>query len=192
MGFMRTWFTGLVHPAKAMDSLKSRPGPFWGLRAVLIRFIGTSLFVALPLALLDRMPFQPSYLTFIGEQVYYRALVLFFPVFGLVTWLLMSSTGHLLLRLADQDADFDRLANVVGMSMLIPIPVILVWDFVMVVSGLYGLVTMAVSHVLFQIWETVLGVIGLRRVLGIESGISIAVAIAINLVYVMMGAFLSR
>jgi hypothetical protein len=77
-----------------MEALRTRPAPFWGLKAVLVRFVGTSLLVALPLALLERTPFQPSYLVFIKEENYYRMLVFLFPVFGVFTWLLMSSCAH--------------------------------------------------------------------------------------------------
>ena len=62
MDFPRVWLTGLLHPSTAMETLRTRPAPFWGLKAVLVRFVGTSLLVALPLALLKRTPFQPSYL----------------------------------------------------------------------------------------------------------------------------------
>jgi hypothetical protein len=111
---------------------------------------------------------------------------------GLVAWLLMSSSGYLLLRLSGQNADLDRTAYVVGMSMLTPIPVVWAWDLAKILSGRYGLEVMAVSHALFQVWEITLGAVGFRRVLGARIWLSIVVATATNLVFVAMGAFLSR
>ena len=192
MGFLRVWFTGIVHPAGAMEALRTRPAPFWGLGAVLVRFVLTSLSVALPLALLRRTPFQPSYLSFIPGESYYLVLVFAFPLFGVVTWLLMSGCAHLLLRLSSHQTDFDQVANIVGMSMLIPIPIVLAWDLVMILAGTYQLATMASSHSLFQVWETVLGIVGFKRVLDLGTRPAILIAIVINLVYVLMGALFSR
>ncbi len=192
MEFLTVWLTGIGHPVKAMQALREKPAPFWGLKAVLVRFVGTSLLVALPLALLNRIPFQPPYLAFIPESDYYWMLVFALPVFGLVTWLLMSGCAHLLLRLSAHPADFDQVANVTGMSMLIPVPIVWLWDRAMILSGAYRLATMAPSHSLFQIWETVLGILGLKRVLGLRTRAAILVATVINLVYVLMGALFSR
>jgi len=175
-----------------MEALRTRPAPFWGLKAVLVRFVGTSLLVALPLALLERTPFQPSYLVFIKDESYYLMLVFLFPVFGVFTWLLMSSCAHVGLRLLSRQTEFDRIANVIGISMLIPMPIVWVWDLTMVVTGAYALAPMAVSHTLFQIWETALGVLGLKRVIGLNTRTSVSVAIGVNLIYVLMGALFSR
>lgn len=175
-----------------METLRTRPAPFWGLTAVLVRFVGTSLLVALPLALLGRTPFTPPYLSFIQEEDYYRVLVFLLPVFGVFTWLLMSAFAQLVLRLSSHDTDFDRIANVAGISMLIPMPVVWAWDLTMILTGGYGLVVMAISHSIFQIWETVLGIIGLKRVVGLGTRASVLVAVAINLIYVLMGALFSR
>ena len=192
MDFLGVWFTGIVRPDNAMEALRTRPAPQWGLAAVVVRFVLTSLLVALPLALLGRTPFQPPYLSFIPEERYYLVLVFAFPLFGLVTWLLMSGSAHLLLRLSSHHPDFDQVANVVGMSMLIPVPIVLAWDLIMILAGTYRLATMAPSHSLFQIWETILGFVGFRRVLGLRTRPAIVVAIAINLIYVLLGALFSR
>jgi len=192
MDFLRVWLTGLLHPSTTMEALRTRPAPFWGLKAVLVRFVGTSLFVALPLALLKHTPFQPSYLIFIKDENYYRMLVCLFPVFGVFTWLLMSSCAHVGLRLFSRQTEFDRIANVIGMSMLIPMPIVWTWDLTMIVTGAYALAPMAVSHALFQVWETALGALGLKRVTGLNTRTSVSVGIGVNLTYVLMGALFSR
>ena len=192
MDLLNLWFTGLLHPSRAMEALRTRPAPLWGLTAVLVRFVGTSLLVALPLALLDRAPFTRSYIVFIHEENYYRVWLFLLPVFGVFTWLLMSSFAQLLLRLSSHDTDFDRIANVTGMSMLIPMPVVWAWDLAMILTGAYGLVVMAASHTIIQAWETVLGVIGLKRMVGLGTRAAILVAVSINLIYVLMGALFAR
>ena len=192
MDFVRLWLTGLLHPSTTMETLRTRPAPFWGFKAVLVRFVGTSLLVALPLALLERTPFQPSYLVFIKDDDYYLMLVFLFPVFGVFTWLLMSSCTHVGLRLFSRPTEFDRIANVIGISMLIPMPIVWVWDLTMIFTGAYALAPMAVSHTLFQTWETALGVIGLKRVMGLNTRTSVSVATGVNLIYVLLGALFSR
>jgi hypothetical protein len=192
MDFLRVWLTGLLHPSTTMEALRTRPAPFWGLKAVTVRFVGTSLLVALPLALLERTPFHPSYLVFIKDENYYLMLVFLFPVFGVFTWLLMSSCAHVGLRLFSRQSEFDLIANVIGISMLIPMPIVWVWDLTTIVTGAYALAPMAVSHTLFQTWETALGVLGLKRVIGLNTRTSVFVAIGVNLIYVLMGALLSR
>jgi hypothetical protein len=192
MDFLHLWFTGLLHPSRAMDVLKARPAPAWGGTAVVVRFVGTSLLVTLPLALLGRTPFTSSYIKFIHDASYYRVWLFLLPLFGLFTWLLMSAVAQLLLRLSCHHTDFDQIANVTGMSMLIPMPVVWAWDLTMIMTGGYGLVVMAISHTIVQAWETVLGVIGLRRVLGLGIRAAILVAVTINLIYVLMGALFAR
>ena len=192
MDLVKWWLTAIVRPARAMDDLGRQRTPHWGLRAVLIRFVGTSLFVALPLALLARKPFQQSYLTFVQEEHYYWLLVFLFPAFGLAVWLLMAAFAHVTLRMTSLPTDFDQVANIIGMSMLTPMLVVWVWDATMVWTGAYGLTAMAISHSAFQVWETVLGVLGFERVLGLRRRSAVLVAVSANLIYVLMGALISR
>jgi hypothetical protein len=48
------------------------------------------------------------------------------------------------------------------------------------------------SRTLFQTWETALGVLGLKCVIGLNTRTSVLFAIGVNLIYVLMGALLSR
>ncbi|MBM3240584.1 hypothetical protein FJZ31_30235 [Candidatus Poribacteria bacterium] len=123
MNFVQVWFLGIINPSRMFDELKSRPAPLWGFCAVLIRFVFTSLTTILALYLLGRVPFVPSNLAFLTTENYYSAEIFFLPIFGLVAWLLMSSSAHIVLRLAGKASDFDQILNIVGMGMLIPMPV---------------------------------------------------------------------
>ena len=82
MSFVKVWILGMFSPARAFDELKAKPAPAWGLAAVMIRFLFTSLTTILSLHLLGREPFVPSYLTFLGTETYYRAEIFFLPAFG--------------------------------------------------------------------------------------------------------------
>jgi hypothetical protein len=62
------------------DELRHKPAPFWGMWAVLILFIVTSLTTTLALSLLGLLPFAPSNLTFLPTEDYYKAEIFFlFP-----------------------------------------------------------------------------------------------------------------
>ncbi len=63
MRFLRLWITGIIKPSMAYEDLRERPAPLWGLFAVLVRFIGTSVTTVLFLHLTGQHPFRPPYLT---------------------------------------------------------------------------------------------------------------------------------
>jgi len=146
MSFMQVWLSGLVRPSRAFDELKTKPAPLWGLSAVLIRFIITSFTTILALHLLDREPFTPPNLTFLTTDNYYAAETAFLPVFGLAMWLLGSAVVHVILRLVGKQSDFDQILNIIGLGMLIPMPIVWLWDWTMIALNWYQMTVMAVSH----------------------------------------------
>src|SRR5512137_2060168 len=115
MAFLRLWLNGILHPARAFDELKTRPAPRWGLIAVAIRFVGTSLTTELLSIALHLRPFQPPYLTFLPAEGYYRYQFFFMPLFGLGVWLLTSAVAHVTLRLAGKRSDMDQVLNIIGL-----------------------------------------------------------------------------
>ena len=192
MGFFGVWFSGIVNPSRAYDLLKDKKAPELGLYAVLTRFLGTSLTTILLLFLMQYKPFQPSYLTFLSTQNYYKAEIFFMPVFGLFIWLLMSGTAHLIFRLSGRSSDFDKLLNVVGFGMLVPMPVVWVWDWLMIAFNSYSLLPMAVSHFLFQLWETGVECVGVRRLQKLKAPSALGIAILINALYIGVAAIVIR
>lgn len=192
MNFVQVWLSGLINPIRSLDELKGKPAPQWGLLAVLIRFIPTSLIVTLPLFLLGREPFTPSSLTFLTTQNYYMAQVVFLPIFGVTIWLLMSAFAHVVLRLAGKGSDFDQVLNIVGVGMLIPIPVVWAWDVTMIALNLYQLPVMAVSHALFQLWEASIEAVGFVRLLRLGIVPAIGVALVINALYIALAMIFIR
>ncbi len=192
MTFIRVWALGIFSPLRAFEALKGKPAPLWGLWAVLIRFVVTSLTTTLALCLLGREPLVPSYLTFVPTTNYYAVLLFTFPLFGVAAWLLMSAVAYLMIRLIGREVDFDQVLNVVGIGMVIPMPVVWLWDWTMIGLDAYRLPTMAVSHAVFQMWETGIEAVGLRRVVGVKAPVAVGVAVVINLVYVLAGAIFAR
>lgn len=127
--FLQLWGLAIIRPRRAMTRLLDEPAPAWGLYATLVRFAGTAASSILALALFDRRPFVPSYLTFLQEEGYYRAEVLFLPLFGIAAWLLSGALVHVILRLSRGGGDVDRVLNVIGFSLLVVMPVVWLVDW---------------------------------------------------------------
>ncbi len=104
----------------------------------------------------------------------------------------MSAIVHLVLRLAGNVSDFDQVLNIVGMGMLIPMPLVWLWDWMMIALNLYQMTMMAVSHGFFQLWETIIESIGFMRILGLGASNAIGLALVINGVYVLLAIIFIR
>lgn len=192
MTFLQIWLFGLINPSHAFDELKGKPAPIWGFRAVLIRFVVTSLTTTLALYSLGRLPFEPSWLTFLSTEDYYAAEIFFLPVFGLSVWLLGGAITHLVLRLAHKTSDFDLILNIVGVSMLIPAPVVWIWDWTMIALNWYQVTMMAISHSVFALWGVILYSIGFKKILELQTPAAIALALLIVVVYVLLAMVFVR
>lgn len=192
MNFAQVWFLGIVNPFRSFEELKSKPAPMWGLWAVLIRFIVTSLTEILPLYLLGRTPFVPSRLTFLPTENYYASEIFFIPLFGFAMWLLGSSTVHVILRLAKKPSDFDKVLNIIGMGMLIPMPVVWLWDWVAIALNWYQVMIMAATHSLFALWGVILYSVGFKRILGLRMGVAIGLALVITVIYISLATIFVR
>jgi hypothetical protein len=192
MNFVRVWLFGVIHPARSLDELKDKPAPQWGLWAVLIRFVTTALIETFPLYLLGREPFAPSYLTFLSTKDYYKAEVFFLPLFGLALWLLMSGLAHVLVRVAGKGSDMDRILNIVGLGMLIPMPVLWACDIAMIALNIFVLPWSAISHATVQLWEASLEALGFIRLLRLRILPAILLALVINALYIGLANIFAR
>jgi hypothetical protein len=190
--FLRLWAIGLVHPTRAFVELGERPAPWWGLWAVTVRFVVTTLTTTLALLLLGRRPFTPPYLTFVGPDRYYLAELLFLPVFGLAIWLLMGAVAHLALRLGGHPGNFDRVLNVVGVGMLVPMAPLWVADWAMIATDTFRLPQAAVVHAIAELWESLLFAAGFHVVLGLPTRAAVALGVALGVVYVGMAMVFVR
>lgn len=191
--FLKTWFLAIIRPAVAYDRLLEAPAPYWGLYATLVRFVGTALTSILALALLDKRPFVPPYVTFLDEAGYYRAEVLFLPVFGLAMWLLSSALVHLILRLFRLDGDVDWVMNVIGFSLLVVMPVVWLVDWATLALGVYGASFTIPIHGAVSFWEVGLMAVGFRRIQGVSwLGAAVLGFVVKGGVYIPMAAVFVR
>lgn len=192
MSFIEVASRGFLRPRAAFRALGMQTRPMHGLLAVLTRFVVTSLTTISALHRLDVRPFAPSYLTCLDAADYYAAERYFMPLFGLASWLLMSAIAACLLAFGARRVDFARVLNVFGIGMLIPMPVVWAWDWAMIALGWYSVGVMAVSHLLFQLWETCLQTIGMHVVIGTRLPAAAAIALGANSVYILLAMLFVR
>jgi len=179
----RWWARGLVDPVATMCALPDAGWPKAGLVAVVTRFAVQDLVEMLPLALLGRRPFMPAKLP-IRPEHHYRAQLVFLPVFGVGSWLLMGGAAHGLLRLAGERSDLRRVLDVIGTGMLIPMPPLWLCDMAPIAADRFRLPELAFVNPTVQLWETGLFGIGLRTVLGVSWRRAMLAGLAASAVYV--------
>lgn len=182
----------ILRPRRGMTALERVPAPTGGLIAVLVRFVATSATSILALLLLGREPFTESSLAFLPTRGYYLAEVFFLPVYGVTAWLLMAGMAHLVIRLSRAPGSMDRTLNIIGFGMLAPMLVLWPVDWLMIATSTYALPQVAITHALAQIWEAAIEAIGFHRVLGIGAWLAVALALAINVTYVLLAMIFVR
>lgn len=180
----RSWFRGLTHPGAVMRALPDMGKPKIGLQAAAARFALQDLLVTLPLALLRRKPFSPSRLPVRPEQ-HYRTQLVLLPLFGTGQWLLMGVAAQGLLRLAGERTELNRVLDVIGLGMLIPMPPLWLCDISLIVSNRFRLPELAFLNPTVQMWETALFVLGLHTALGVPWRRAVPAGFAASAVYVV-------
>ena len=158
--------------------------PKAGVVAVVTRFTVQDLVQTLPLALLGRRPFIPAKLP-VRPEHHYRAQLVFLPVFGTGQWLLMGATVHGLLRLTGQRSDLNRVLDVIGVGMLIPMPPLWLCDMTLIAADRFGLPELAIVNPAVQLWETALFGIGLHTALGVSWRRAMPTGLAASVIYVL-------
>ena len=59
------------------------------------------------------------------------------PLWGLAIWILMASIAYLGLRLTSAKSDYDKILNIIGMGMLVPMPLLWIWDWTAIAANIY-------------------------------------------------------
>ena len=166
-GFFQVWLSGYRSPARLVEGLRGKPAPSWGFCAQLLRAAMDALLLYLPLALMDKQPSTPPYLTLITSEGYFATLVWLAPVFLLCQWLLLSAILHLILRMSGRHSDIDQILNITGMAALVVGAFLVAWDWLWILVGWQNVVLLGISHLLLDAWGLVITVIGFKRILGI-------------------------
>jgi hypothetical protein len=173
MNFFQVWMTGYYNPPKLIDELRSKPAPYWGIYAQLLRAVLDSLLIYLPVYLMGRYPPLQSYLSIIPTDRYYLGLVWLAPIILIVILLMQSIFIHVILRMLKRSSDIDQIINIIGMSALIVGAVLVPWDWAMYFLGVANQYFLGITHLVLSLWATVIMVIGLRKLFSVPIGLSI-------------------
>lgn len=178
MGYIKLWLTAYISPNRFASLLAKRPAPQWGFLASLQRAAMDSLLLYLPLALMGRIPPEPSYLRFIPDDRYYFALVGIAIVVLLTEWLLSSAIMHLILRMSKLKSDIDLILNISGFVALAIGTLLLIWDWIWVAIGGISQYGLGISHLLIDIWAIAISVVALKRLLRVPIWLGILLNLA--------------
>jgi len=89
-------------------------------------------------------------------------------------------------------SNFDKILNIVGMGMLIPMPIVWLWDWTTIALNWYQMTVMAATHSVFALWGVILYSVGLKKILGLRTLLAIGLALAITGVYVSLAMVFIR
>jgi hypothetical protein len=167
MSFVRVWLTGYYSPVRMIEQLRSKPAPQWGFYGVFLRAALDSLLLFLPLALVGRIPSEPSNLAFLPTEQYYWHLIWLSPIVFGAQWLLWSALSHVVLGLTGQRSDVDQILNIYGMSAIVVGAFLIVWGWVLFALGDANPYVFGVSHLIIVLWSVAIQTIGLKRRLGV-------------------------
>ncbi len=115
-----------------------------------------------------------SWLTFLPAEKYLRAEIFFLPPLRILVWLMTSATIHLVLRLTGRPGDIDRLLNIGGMGYLVTMPFVLASDWLLVAMNAYPIAEY--THPLVAVWGAGLGFIGVKKLLGLQTGLALVLS----------------
>ena len=191
-GFLQLWFTGYVNPVRFIERLRSAPAPLYGFYGQLLRALMDALLLFLPLYLLGRIPPMQSFINLFSTQTYYGTLVWLAPIIFFLQWLISSGLIHVTLRLMKRPSDFDQILNITGMTTLVVGFILLVWDWSWIALGGLDQYALGISHLVIDIYGILIGIIGLKRLLGVPIWLGILFNLLVFIVGLPIGALFIR
>ena len=193
MNYFQLYLAGVFHPARAFDEIRSRPAPLWAFKVLLFFNLLISATSTLSRYLLGHSPLMPSSLTFLPDENYLLAQIFFLPVVRMEAWLLGAAFTHLCIRLAGKPSNMDLILNMAGVGYLVIMPYTFLVDWTAIALNVYGSGVIIILHgVVDLVWSLALGVIGLRRLLGLSAKFALAVSLIGALVVMPLQALLAR
>jgi hypothetical protein len=192
MEFIQLWFTGYVSPVRFIERLRGKPAPLWGFCGQLLRALMDALLLFLPAYLLGRTPPMESFLTLFPTKTYYATLVWLAPLVFFIQWLVGSGMMHVALRLMKRPSDIDLILNISGMTTLVVGFILLVWDWSWIALGGMDQYTLGISHLVIDIYGIAIGVIGLKRLLGVPIWLGILLHLLIFIITLPIAALFIR
>lgn len=190
--YFRLWLRTYIKPVRFAETLKNKPAPWWGFIASLQRALMDSLLLYLPLALLGRIPPEPSYLPFIEDGNYYAALVGLTPLVLTGEWLLGCAVVHLILTACKYKSDFNIVLNITGFTALMIGSVLLLWDWAWVAIGGMTQYGLGISHLIIDVWGMTIAAIAFKKILNVPLWLGLIVNLIAVIVALPMAIMFMR
>jgi hypothetical protein len=168
MNFFQTWMIGYYNPVKLSTELSLKKNISWGIYATGLRGLMNSVFLYLPLVLMEKEPTTSSWLTFLPNSDYFLASIFFVPFFFYFLWLFIAALLYLILRMSGMIRDIDQILNITGFNSLIVGVFILLWDWLWIIAGWHNPVFLGISHLIIDIWYIVITYICFIRILKLK------------------------
>ncbi len=193
MNYFQLYVTAVLHPARAFDEIRSRPAPLWAFKVLLFFNLLISATSTLARYLLRQDVLMPSALTFLPDENYLLAQIFFLPIVRMAAWLLNAAVVHLSLRLAGKPSNMDQILNIAGVIYLVVMPYTFLVDWTLIALNAFdSQIVVGLHGVVDLVWSLALGVIGLRRLLGIETKLALTVSLIGSAVGMPLLALLAR
>jgi hypothetical protein len=190
--YLRLWLQTYVKPVRFAETVEQTPAPWWGFIASLQRALMDSLFLYLPLALLGRIPPEPSYLPFIADGNYYLVLVGLTPLVLTAGWLLSCAVIHLILTACKYKSDFNSILNITGFTALMIGTVLILWDWVWVAIGGITQYGLGISHLVIDLWGITVAAIAFKIMLKVQLWLGMLVNLTAVIVALPMAIMFMR
>ncbi len=190
MNLLQLWSSGVAHPDKAFEELKTKSAPAWGFWVVLTYNLLISTTTLLVLYLLHQPPFLESWLTFLPTENYRLLEMFFLPPLRMLVWIMAAGVIHLGLRLANKASNFDTILNIGGLGYLVIMPFVLFSDWLLIALDAYWLAEY--THPVVTVWGVILTVIGLKNLLDVKIGLAFVLAIISTVVSIPLLAIFAR
>lgn len=186
LSFWQIWWNSYLRPRRALQALARSPAPQYGLAYTLLRAAMLSLAFFLPLYLLEIQPISPAYLSVFDRPDYFLIEAFIYPVFSMLSWLLLSGLVQIILRLSGYPSQYEQILNLNGLIALTIGIVLLAWDWLLILLGWHTFPTLVgISHVLIaDPWGITLSTIYLRAQFGVPVWLSILLGILTRLVFI--------
>jgi len=182
------------HPLRATDLLAQQRTPLYGAIYTLLRGLLLSLFYYLPFYLLNFQPVTPVYLDILDTPHYFLYAAIFWPLFGLLSWVYLEGIVYVVLRLLGYPANFDQILNLDGLISLAIGIVLILFDWLMVaLSLLDNVVLMGIAHILIaDPWSIAVTSLFYRKFFGVPVWLSIGLGILVRVLFIPLAVVLVR
>jgi len=182
------------HPRRSTDVLAQQRTPLFGAIYTLLRGLLLSLFYYLPFYLLNFQPVTPVYLDILDTPNYFLYAAIFWPLFGLLSWVYLEGIVYVVLRLLGYPANFDQILNLDGLISLAIGIVLILFDWLMVaLSLLDNVVLIGIAHILIaDPWSIAVTSLFYRKFFGVPVWLSIGLGILVRVLFIPLAVVLVR